>query len=193
MARSNIDTRKISNKKQKTCTVPESKTIVRTIEYKSYKNDPRHNNLSIIQGYTGHWKDPVYIAMMHTRISDKLEIFLEDLGVVLAEFEESQECEEDETFIIKVRKSVLVPLRNALNRITEYNDYVLHALSKEATGVVLNIVNNTNALDIFILLCKTETYAGTFTYYYEDNRIEYDLFFDDERYYFQLNENETDE
>ena len=193
MARSNIDTRKISNKKQKTCTVPESKTLVRTIEYNPPKNDPRYNNLSIIQGYTGHWKDPVYIAMMHTRISDKLEIFLEDLGVVLAEIEESQECEEDQTFIVKVKNLVLVPLRKALNRITEYDDYVLHALSKEATGVVLDIAKNTNALDIVIFLCKTETYAGTFTYYYEDNRIEYNLFFDDERYYFLLNQNETDE
>ena len=101
---------------------------------------------------------------MHAHISDKLEEFLHNLGVVIAEFDESNECEHDPNFITEVKKLVLEPLKVVLNRITEYNDFVLHTLSKDAIGTVVDIGNSKEALNIIILLCKTQTYAGTFTY-----------------------------
>jgi hypothetical protein len=179
-------------KRMKISTVPHVRKIVKTIKYEPPQNDPGRNNLSLIQRDTKHWKDPAYIAMMHTRISDKLEEFLDDLGVVLMEFHESKECEDDPNFITEVKKLVLQPLKSVLNKITEYNDFVFHALSKDAIGTVLDIGNSKEALNIIILLCKTQTYAGTFTYFYDQNHIEYELFFDDKRYYFQLDKKATE-
>ena len=78
-------------------------------------------------------------------------------------------------------------------KIASYDDYTLHALSKEAIGAALDIGNNMELLNIITKMCRTKTYAGTFTYYYEANTVEYDLFFDNKRQFFEFDNSNAEE
>ena len=56
---------KKKKKKKKLKSEPRVRKIVRNFEFRLDDKEPCRNNTSLIQGYTGHWKDPAYITMMH--------------------------------------------------------------------------------------------------------------------------------
>ena len=56
---------KNKKKKKKSKSEPRVRKSVRHFEHRLDDNEPCCNNLTLIQGFTGHWKDPAYITMMH--------------------------------------------------------------------------------------------------------------------------------
>ena len=180
-------------RRKKSKAEPYVRKIVRNFEYKVDENEPCRNNITLIQGYTGHLIDPAYITMMHVRLFDKLTFFTDRLAHIIMDFEQSYEHADAPPFIDQTKKLVIEPLREAYRRIANYKDVVLHGLSKEAIGAALDIGNDKEVLNIVTKMCRTKTFAGTFTYYYEANTIEYDLFFDNNRQFFEFDNSNAEE
>jgi hypothetical protein len=180
-------------KKKKLKSEPRVRKIVRNFEFRIDEKEPSRNNLTLIQGYTGYLKDPVFITMMHVRLFDKLKFFTDRLAHIMMDFDESYEHADPPPFIKQTRTLVIEPLREVYRRIASYEEYTLHALSKEALGAALDIGNDKEVLNIVTKMCKTEMYVGTFTYYFEANTIEYDLFFDKNRQFFEFDNSNADD
>ena len=187
------DEKKVKRRK-KAKSEPRVRKIVRKFEYRLDENEPCRDNVTLIQGYTGHLKDPVYITMMHLRLYEKLKFFVDRLAHIMVDFDQSHEHSTAPVFIRKTNRLVIEPLRQEVYaKIASYDDFTLHALSKEALGAALDIGNNMELLNIVTKMCKTKTYAGTFTYYYEANTVEYDLFFDNQRQFFEFDNSNAEE
>ena len=187
------DEKKVKRRK-KTKSEPRVRTIVRKFEYRIDDNEPCRDNVTLIQGYTGHLKDPVFITMMHQRLYDKLKFFVDRLAHIMVDFDQSFEHSTAPLFIRNTNNLVIQPLREEVYaKIASYDEYTLHALSKEAIGAALDIGNNMELLNIITKMCRTKTYAGTFTYYYDANTVEYDLFFDNKRQFFEFDNSNAEE
>ena len=183
-----------TKKRRKTSTsVPRVRKIVRNFEYRVDEKEPSRDNLTLIQGYSGHLKDPSFIAMMHLRLYEKLKFFTDRLAHIMEEFSEKCEFAVAPSFIGDTKDLVIDPVREIYGRIGSYDDIVLHALKKEVLGAALDIGNDKEVLNIVMKMCNTKTFSGTFTYYYEANTVEYDLLFDEQRQFFEFDNSNAED
>ena len=188
--------RDVKKVKRRKVSKPISKVrkCVKEFEYGVDNVEQSQNNLTLIQGYIGHLKDPEYVTIMHHRLYKKLKFFTDRLSRIVEHFEQIYEHPEPPSFICETKKFVIDPLRKKVYaNIASYDDFVLQAFTKETLGAALDIGNDKELLNIVNNVCRTKTYSGTFTYYYETNTIEYDLFFDGNRQFFDFDKSITDE
>ena len=149
-----------------------------TIDYKG-RGKPTH-----IMGYTDLWFDKKYIKLMHGCLVDQIDFISRTLNKILNEFESEAPDDNVPNFIKRARRFLKGPLMSARRNILAYDKIVLHVLSNEGIGAVVNVSNCETILDFVTNLCRSESFVGTAHYSYASNEATLEVNFDGEISYY---------
>lgn len=147
--------------------------------------DMHRDNATYIQGYTGHWKDPVYIKLMHGRLNNKLNFFVNNMNRIMVKMSEAYGDNQEAAFIQQLKTMVINPLRVVTSTIDLFGNALLHVLSRESIAKALHIHDNEDTVNIIYKMCITQNFDGSLTYNNETNHVRFLLNFDNQEYTFQ--------
>ena len=163
---------------------PSYKEDTETFEYVLGHHDKNRDNVTYIQGYTGHLRDPVYITLMHRRLNRKLKQFVTNMNHIMEQLAESYIDNEEPTLIAQLKRLVIKPLHDIQKKIASFNDLLIHILAIESIARELHIHDNEDVVKIIHRMCLTQDFDARLTYY-ETRHIEFELNFDNEEYVFK--------
>ena len=174
-----------AKKKARETTTPRGKRKEESVSFVVSDKEPGRNNVHLIQGYTGHLKDPVYIKMMHARLNVKLKVLTDSLIHMTEKFSNIENRVEPDA-IHKIRRKVIEPLCKVQERIEKLQDCLILSLKKDALGAALDIGNDKGILELVSKICNTKQYTGRYTYLYDTNTVHCSFQLDGERFKFIL-------
>lgn len=163
---------------------PSYKEDIETFEYVLGPHDKNRDNVKYIQGYTGHWKDPVYIKLMNGRLNHKLKVFVVNMNRTIINISKAYDNNEEPDFITDLKTVVITPLREVRTRIEVFNDSLIHVLSRESIARALSI-HNEDVVNIIHYMCITQDFDVCLKYKNETNTVEFELNFDKKEYSFK--------
>ena len=131
-----------------------------------------------IMGYTDLWFDKIYIKMMHECLVDKMDSFSTRFERILDEFEIEAPEDEVPKFIKRARRFLEGPLLYARRAILAYDKIVIHVLSKDGVGAVINVSNCATILDFITNMCNCQSYVAIANYRYASNECMLEIAFD---------------
>ena len=164
---------------------PSYKEDTETFEYVLESHEKKRDNVTYIQGYTGHLKDPVYIKLMHGRLNFKLKQFVINMNHIMNKLAQCYEDDEEPPFIAQVKRLVIKPLHDIQKKIAKFNDLLIHVLAIESISRELHIHDNEDVVNIIQKMCLTETFDARLSYNNETGHVEFELNFDNKEYLFK--------
>ena len=169
---------------------PSYKEDVETFEYVLKDNDKNRDNVTYIQGYTGHLRDPVYIKLMHRRLNFKLKLFVTNMNHIIEKLSEAYEDKEKPPFISQLKRMLIKPLHDIQKKISSYNDVLIHLQTVESIARELHIHDNEDVVNIVQRMCLTQNFDARLAYNNETSQVQFELNFDNTEYLFKnLNTN----
>lgn len=178
-------TRRIKKQKRD----PSYKEDIECFSYVLDCHDSKRDNVTYIQGYTGHWKDPVYIKLMNGRLSNKLKVFVTGMNHIIVKLAEAYEDNEEPLFITDLKRLLVKHLHNVYSKIEVFDDSLIHILSRESIARVLNIHNNEDVVNIIVKMSLTQDFDACLKYLNDSKQVEYELNFNTKEYIFKYMNN----
>ena len=173
-----------SRKKQKRD--PSYKEDVETFSYVLKDHDNNRDNVTYIQGYTGHLRDPVYIKLMHCRLNFKLKLFVTNMNSIMEQLAESYKDNEDPPFITQLKWLLIKPLHDIQKKISSFNDVLIHLQTVESIARCLHIHDNEDVVNIIHRMCLTQNFDARLAYNNETSQVQFELNFDNTEYLFKI-------
>ena len=170
-----------SSRKKRKGSTEKADSLQRTFSTIDYNG---RGNVAHIMGYTDLWFDKIYIKMMHECLVDQIDFISRTLNRILDEFEIEAPEDDVPKFIKRARRFLEGPLLSARRNILAYKKIVLHVLSNDGIGAVVNVSNCATIVDFVTKLCRSESFVGIAHYSYASNEAALEVNFDGEVSYY---------